>query len=495
MKNNDLKKSVFSKFKSAVLDNRLDSSSILSNGILLTCVILSIASGFIDIVFFSGVSKSNFLIGTLRIAASILYTLISIGLISGKFWCAMQIGMLKELKSRLKAKGKTWYSNLNKALIPWHLAHKFLISISLMTALSLSVNSIGLGLSKIEQNLDNMSKDIAQLLSLTDSVDKGIQDKRSSAKENISGLQEARVKASQETAKYWSLLEEYQTKMRAIRANETLTEEEKESQIAVLKKNAVASIPVVTSRNVEYISESEFKREFAKITQANEVVDSSKLYEESIAYDQEQINDTILAIADKEYRTPDGELIKFVNEDGSLVNVQMAISRLQNGYSAWRNDTGDVGESSRVFTLIATYIKLDSQAGGMGASEWILMIFIALVGVVQEFLIALFTPKSVITRKTLSQVSAYLEWSTREEKEKFLISVFQDYAGDGILTKKEFEERCRECVSYMEETEDIIISKYSKTAKAPKVTSKKLVTSEFSDKVDQSVKEVEDLLK
>ena len=92
-----------------------DGSTRNINGVLLTCILLSFASGFIDLVFFSGLSKSVYNVANIPIAASILFTIMSIGFISAKFWCAGRIGMLRELKSRLKAKGKTWYKNINKA--------------------------------------------------------------------------------------------------------------------------------------------------------------------------------------------------------------------------------------------------------------------------------------------------------------------------------------------------------------------------------------------
>ena len=104
----------------------------------------------------------------------------------------------------------------------------------------------------------------------------------------------------------------------------------------------------------------------------------------------------------------------------------------------------------------------------MGMSEWMMMIFIALVGIVQEFLIALFTPKANIDRKVLSQVSSYLEWKDEEEKERFLISVYKDYVGDGIINQEDFDAKVKKCVTLMEDTEEDIIAKYSKhTVKAP----------------------------
>lgn len=472
------------KFNWSLKNNKIDSSTILINGVLFTCIILSIASGFIDLTFFSGLSKSLFHVGTIPIPAAVLYTVISIGFILAKFWCAMQIGMLKELKARLLAKGKDWANNLKKALLPWQIVHKFLIAVSIITALSLSVNSIGVGIRKMEQNIKNMSYDAETLIELNKSANSGEKEKREAAKDNIAGAIKAKDDARKEVDRYYSRLVQYQEEYFSIPEDDT------EARQAVISK-IVREIPGVVEKNAIYFTKADLQRSIQKTASANETVNDTSLYEEGVAYDKSQIEATILALADKKYKTPDGELISFTNEDGSLVDVQIAISRLQNGISEWQSDTGDVGESSKIFTLIATYINADAKAGGMGISEWMLMILIALFGIVQEFLIYLFTPKATIDRKLLSQVSNYMMWKDEEEKERFLISVYKSYVGDGIINQENYEAKCKKCVSLMQETEDDVIAKWSKKGIKPKAEKKE---KEFSSKVDDSVKEIEEML-
>lgn len=472
------------KFNWSLKNNKIDSSTILINGVLFTCIILSIASGFIDLTFFSGLSKSLFHVGTIPIPAAVLYTVISIGFILAKFWCAMQIGMLKELKARLLAKGKDWANNLKKALLPWQIVHKFLITVSIITALSLSVNSIGVGIRKMEQNIKNMSYDAETLIELNKSANSGEKEKREAAKDNIAGAINAKDDARKEVDRYYSRLVQYQEEYFSIPEDDT------EARQTVISK-IVREIPGVVEKNAIYFTKADLQRSIQKTASANETVNDTSLYEEAVAYDKSQIEATILALADKKYKTPDGELISFTNEDGSLVDVQIAISRLQNGISEWQSDTGDVGESSKIFTLIATYINADAKAGGMGISEWMLMILIALFGIVQEFLIYLFTPKATIDRKLLSQVSNYMMWEDEEEKERFLISVYKSYVGDGIINQENYEAKCKKCVSLMQETEDDVIAKWSKKGIKPKVEKKE---KEFSSKVDDSVKEIEEML-
>lgn len=442
--------------------NKIDKSTILVNGLLITGIGLSISSGIVDIVCYSGLSKSYFHLGTIPLAAAILYTIISAFLTSGKYWCGMKIGMLKELRTQLKVQNKAWYKNITKALIPWQVIHKVLIGISLLTAMSMSVNSIGTGIRKMQQNIDNMTRDATTLIELNNSVNSGVKDNRSAKKDNIMSTKNAQDDAKKEVEKYWTLLDNYQTKIRTIRANEELADEDKDEQITKLKKEAVSSLPVVSNKNVEYISKPEFEREFAKITKSNEIIDGSSVYEEAIAYDKSQIEVTLLAIADKDYKMPNGENIIFLNDDGDPINVQLAISRLQNGISAWQSDTGDVGESSKVFTLLATYIHADVSAGGMGPAELMMMLFIFITGIVQEFLIALCTPSATIDRKTLLSVSRYCEWTNDEEKQRFLLRVYKLYVGDGVFSQEDYEAKCKKCVELMDDTEEDQINKYSK---------------------------------
>ena len=474
--------------------NRITKSTILINGILVTCILLSIASGFIDVTFFSGLSKSLFHIGTIPIAASILYTIISIGFISGKFWCAMQIGMLKELQTRLESKGKAWAKNLKLARLPWHIAHKFLIIVSIITALSLSVNSIGAGIRTMENTIKNMTADAELLVKLKNSVNEGVQEKRTAAKESITGQKSAQETAKEEVALAWTRIAEYQSQLDKIDADTDITAQEKAAQKSALRRAAVNRAPKgVNSSNIDYMTQTQLRSIMQAQAMENESIDNSAIYEESIAYDQSQIEDTLRALADKEYKTPDGQLIRFINSDGSLVNIQTAISRLQKGIADWQSDTGDVGESSKIFTLVATYMNANVKAGGMGVSEWMMIVLIALFGIVQEFLIYLFTPKAAIDRKLLSQVSSYMRWESEEEKERFLISVYKSYVGDGIINQDDYEAKCKKCVNLMEDNEDDVIAKYSKKKKQVNLIDNK--SDEYSQEVTKLVNDIEEIIK
>ena len=480
--------------------NKIDNSTILINGLLLTCIGLSIASGFVDIVCYSGLSVSLFHLGTLALPAAILYTLISVFLTSGKFWFGMKIGMLKELRTRLKVQNFQWYKNITKALVPWQLLHKLLICISLLTAMSMSVNSIGSGIRAMQQNIDNMTRDAETLIELNKSVNSGVKEKREAAKSNITGAITAKDDARQEVDRYYSRLVKYQEEYFAT------PEDDIDARKAIIDK-IVREIPGATSKNAIYFTKADLQKSIQKIASRNETVNDTSLYEEAVSYDKNQIEETLIAISDKEYKMPDGTLIQFIDNDGKPINVQLAISRLQNGISMWQADTGDVGESSKVFTLLAMYIKADETAGGIGAAEWMIMLFIFFTGIIQECMIALCTPSATIDRKTLSSVSRYCEWKNEEEKERFLLRVYKSYVGDGVFNQADYEEKCRKCVELMEETEDDVIVKYSKKYKmeakavrartikedVPVAEVKENIPTGYSDVVARKIKEVESI--
>ncbi len=438
-------------------------SKILISGLAFTCIVLSISSGLVDIVCFSGLSKSVFHLAAIPIKAAIVYTAISIGLISMKFWCAMKIGMLKELKIRLKSQGFTWYENLNKAAFPWQFTHKILVTISLITALSMSVNSIGSGIRAMQQAITNMTADAQSLVELSNSVNAGVKDRRNAAKDNIYGTKVAQDSAKEEVEAAWSRIAAYQSELDKLADDLDLTDEERQAKKNKLTREAVSRAPKgVNSSNITYMTKTQLRSIMQAQATANEVIDQSAIYDEAISYDQNQIELSIKALLAKEYKYPDGTPLSFTDADGNIVNVQLAISKLQSAISAWQNDTGDVGESSKVFTLISAYIKSDSQVGGMGTTEWLIMLFIFIVGIVQEIAIAICTPAATIDRKTLSSISRYCEWTDEAEKEKFLIKVYKSYVGDGVINQHEFESKCKKSVDLMLDDVDAIIARYSK---------------------------------
>ena len=460
---------------------RLSSSTILIKGNLITCIILSVASGIIDLAFFSGLSKSLLHIGTIPMSAAILYTVISIGLISAKFWCAMKLGMVKELETKLRAKNFTWAGNLKKAQIPWHIAHKFLIIISIVTALSLSVNSIGSALKDAERNSTNITISIDELKALKDQKKADNNDRRSLTRGNLEGTANSKQTAEKEADRYWTNIENWQAKLAQIYSSEDYlaleTDKEKVAYIAKQREPYKKMAPTFVGNNIDYISRSELVTKFQQEAKKTEVdKDSIAAYDALATENNEEIRNTILALENL-YKHPnsyenglivEGKPVSFLDENGEPIDVTQVIGILQGLREEWKNNT-DIGESSQIFMLVSEIVtsKLgEDKSSGSGIAEILMIIIVAIIGIGQEFLIAHFTPKATIDRSLLRQVSEYLYWEDKNQKERFLLEVYDDYYGDGVFNQDAFEHKCKKAVEHLERSIDDTIAKYSKNNKS-----------------------------
>ena len=201
--------------KNAKKRNRVSNTKILTTGFAITCIVLSCSSGIVDIACGSGLSKSTFHLGTLEVKAAILYTAILIGLVFLKFFCAMYIGMLEELKAKLIAYKKAWAKNINKPLLKWKIVHKSLIILSLITGFNMSVNSIGAGIRAMQQNIDNMTRDAQSLIELFNSVNSGVKENRNAATENRNAAITAQQSVADSFEAKWKYVIEYRNKSKS----------------------------------------------------------------------------------------------------------------------------------------------------------------------------------------------------------------------------------------------------------------------------------------
>lgn len=455
---------------------RLSSSTVLVKGSVITCIILSIASGIIDVAFFSGLSKSLLHIGTIPMAAAILYTVISIGFISAKFWLAMKLGMLKELQTRLYAKNFSWAKNLNKPIIKAHIWHKFTIILSIITALSLSVNSIGSAMKDAERNATNITISIDELKALKDQKKSDSNDKRTLTRGNLEGTANSKQIAEREADRYWPNIEKWQNILADIYENEEYlaleTEEEKTIYIEAKRKPFKKMAPTFIGNNIDYISRSELVTKFQQEAKKTEIdKDSLAAYDALANENNEEIRNTILALENL-YKHPnsyenglviEGKPVSFLDENGEPIDITQVIGILQGLREEWKNNS-DIGESSQIFMLISEAITSKTKSddvSGSGIAETLMIIIIAIIGIGQEFLISYFTPKAAIDRKLLRQVSEYLFWKDKEEKERFLLEVYDDYYGDGVFSQNEFDFKCKKAVDHLDWSVDDTINKYS----------------------------------
>lgn len=477
---------------------RLSSSTILVRGSLLTCIILSFASGIIDIAFFSGLSKALLHIGTVPMHAAILYTIISAGFISAKFWLAMKLGMLKELQARLTAKQFAWSKNLDKPIRRTNFWHKFMIAISIMTALSLSVNSIGSALKDAERNSTNITISIDELKTLKDQKKSDSNDKRTLTRGNLEGTANSKQTAEKEADRYWPNIEKWQDTLAGIYENEEYlalgTEGEKASYIEAKRKPFKKMAPTFIGNNIDYISRSELVTKFQQEAKKTEIdKDSIAAYDALANENNEEIRNTILALENL-YKHPnsyenglviEGKPVSFLDENGEPIDITQVIGILQGLREEWKNNT-DIGESSQIFMLVSEIVtsKLgEDKSSGSGIAEILMIIIVAIIGIGQEFLIAHFTPKATIDRSLLRQVSEYLYWENKDQKERFLLEVYDDYYGDGVFNQDAFEHKCKKAVEHLERSIDDTIAKYSKY--------NKLVEQSVKSKKIKSIEKIE----
>lgn len=527
----------------------LKTTTILINGKLATCVLLSIVSGIIDLVFFSGLSKSAYdLFGLIAIPAGLLMSLMSIGFTMGKFFCAMQLGAIAELKTRLKNFGYSWYSSLNKLSWKWQVIHKFLIGVSVLTSISLSVISIGTGVTRnstLLKQLDDLiiqgtryssvldtARDTSLKATVSKSVDTSEQDAIAYTAAEMNKIRPAveQYKADREAfnrtgldvnseepnemyapnpSEYWNRRNESVNNLLQTAGYGTLTGK----QIYDLNLNNVQAtirsryLSTYQSRNPEEIKKEMEEARRSTIEEANGWLKTLN----ALNFTRNERVD--LGKGRYEYRAVP---VRFDDDTASTdtkVLLTRALSLLRQYRTDVESDNGDIGSSSKLFMMIGNaWDKLHMKSAnsvtdaltvnvktGMGSTEIMIMVIIMLFGIVQEFLIALFTPKSTISRKMLYQFDSF--FGADFNINDFMLEIYLDYYNKGIISREDFEAKARKCVDLMKNTRESIIERYTKKPTAKKAAEKPVVARKivqepqgYSDKVTQAVKEIDSLL-
>lgn len=491
----------------------LKTTTVLINGKLATCVLLSIVSGIIDIVFFSGLSKTPLPIASFFIPAAVLYSLMSIGFTMGKFFCAMQLGAIGELKNRLKNAGYKWYKNLNKLSWRWQVVHKFLIGVSIITSISLSFISIGDGVRKNSEERSKINTAIERISKYANTSDKSDEIQFQTLVASSSASANAASTAADQAAKIWPIIEEY----RQERASFPVAFDSKEP----IDWNGQTIVPDTywNDRNSKVVNDVKVYRtmslwQIRNVTSQAQLASTIKTeIEESLSNTSSEqlaaLSESTTEKAKQEIRNlagrftwPDGEPATFDEN-----NISGALTTLGDLASAWLDDTGDLGSSAKMFLLVgptldkmmdkrssATLEEVASSSTSIefSGAQILMIVLICVFGIVQEFLIALFTPKSTISRKMLYQFDSF--FGADFDIDKMLLSVYIDYYKKGIINQKDFEAKAKKCVDSLGITEESVISRYSKKPVEPaKIGIKQ--QKQYSDKVADAVSEIENILK
>lgn len=437
----------------------------------------------------------------------------------------MQLGAIAELKNRLKNFGYKWYKNLNKLSWKWHVIHKFLIGVSILTAISLSVVSIGTGVTRnstLLKQIDdlivegtryseilNTTRDTSLTVSVARTVDTSEQDAIIFTQTHMSRIRPAveqyKVDRESFTRAGFDVTSTNQIDWNGqIVDNPSLYWDQRNESINNLLQNA--GYGTVSGRNIYNLNLSQVERTIRQ----NYLNTYRSRDPEEIKREMEEARQSTIEEADGwlktlnalnftrnerirneetgkiEYRTTP---IIFDDKENTQntetkVLITRALSMLRQYRTDVESDSGDIGSSSKMFMMIGNaWDKLHTKKAatvsealntnvktGMGSTEIMIMIIIMLFGIVQEFLIALFTPKSTISRKMIYTFDAYFE--SDFDINRFMLSLYLDYYNKGIITKEDFEAKARKCVDLMQNTLDSLIEKYTKkltTKKEPKV--------------------------
>lgn len=490
----------------------INTTNVLISGILITCIALSLVSGFIDLVFFSGLSKSWYTVATIKVAAGILFSIMSLGFTSAKFWCAMQLGAISELQTRLKNDKYTWYKNLNKLKLKWHIAHKFLITVSLITSISLSVVSIGDAIRKNQNVIKRANDDIQKITKYYNTTDTSDDVQFKALVDGTAASSTAGSRATEQAAKIWPIIEAYRNDRAEFEnqfgnnfgskeieykgkiANDYWDEQNSLVQNKIKAAGRTMSISQIRNITSEAVLATRIKAEIEESVKNNSLDELTELADKTKNKAVQEIKN----LEGRYYMPGSDEPVVFDPN-----NISGSINLLGDIKAAYENDTGDVGESAKMFMLIGPTLESMKKTkaadiseaysqkvsvSSFGTTEIMMMVLIMIFGIVQEFLIALFTPKSTIDRKMLSRFDSY--FGEDFNIDLFLLKTYKDYLKKGIINQKDFEAKARKCVELMEDDIDDVIERYSKKSRTEKVSFEQL-KKQYTDSINDTKNKID----
>lgn len=542
--------------KEKTLQRPITSAQVLINGKLVVFVFCSLVSAFINLVFISNLTKSDYNIGTLiTVPAAVLLGLLSIGLDIGKFLLAIQVNTLSELIRKLSK--FTWVKRVRRAALWWRSVYITFIMLSVITSVSLSTISIGAGISRNANLISQIDeqilggekytgisaavKDANFQAAISDATSTREADSRNYALEKSSEILAFIDKITPiATAEYVSddkqtvqqkklaALQPYEVELRKV--NEILRNAGYRARtfdefVTFDTSNLQADLK---AKRLEFLTDNTNKEATDRLNQLTEDTD-----EEVRAW-----LETLNALALVNPKT--NEVLEFSTDENKAATVlaKSALTLLKALRVDVENDSGDIGSSSKLFMQLGSAWEAkrignkDLQAalnvktkGSFGATEVMMMGMLLFLSLLCELLINLFSPKTNISRKMLSQFSSY--FSNDFNVNDFMLDIYLDQLNFGILDKASFEAKSKKAVELTEITKEFLYKKYSienRLAPKPKVVrpvaqqtvievpqqvetvAQPIVpvmqqvntpaeSAQFSSKVDDAINEIENLLR
>lgn len=524
---------------------KLDSTNILINGKLLTCIGLSIASGFIDLVFFSNISKSLYeLFGFIAIPAGALMAFISIWFTIGKFFTQLQIGAMEELQTKLRGFGYNWAENLNKPKRKWKRMHWFLVGISVLTTISLSVISIGSGITRNANTIKQIDSLIEQGSKFSNLLATASQTQLTAiVSQSKDTSQEDAIKYVQENiTKIMPVLESYKNDRTSFESNYGAnavnsnrkdlpeTDGKSASEYWTIRNQEVnnllglAGYGNLTGPQIKKLDRSQvekaLKENYMTIygnSNNSVVMEGMNQLKDSTAQEAEGWLNTLNAsnfqsniqVIEEGKRVWKQVPVEFDTDPEKLIKVKVdsALMKLKAFRVDVENDSGDIGTSAKIFMMVGSYFNKDATmkdaeealntkvSTGMGPTEVMLMIVLMIIGLAQEMLIALFTPKAIINRKLLSQFNQYFNYE-QLDLNRFLIHIYNDYLELGVLSQERYNAKMNKAIEMIAKKESNWVERLIEEKKNSFINRSTLEPEEirYSHKVTEAVQEIEALL-
>lgn len=485
--------------KDKALSRPVTSAQVLINGKLIVFIFCSLVSAFINLVFISNLSKSNYDIGTLiSVPAAVLLGSLSIGLDIAKFLLAIQVNTLNELIRKLSK--FTWVKNVKRAAIWWKSVYITFIILSVITSMSLSSISIGAGITRNANLINQIDEYIIQGEQYTN-INAGAD---AVTRENlISKATDTSEKDARDYAENAvSEIEDFIAVVGPIVSAEYVDDENLEDggKTAIQKKNeALKPYEARRTKINNILKGAGYRaRSFDELVAFNTMTLAADIKQKRLEYLQSSSNDiaveklgelkentnveiyswleTLNALSLINPKTKEPMVFDTSTDKPANVLAKSATQMLKALRVDVENDSGDIGSSSKIFMQFGSIFaskKLgdkDLQAalnvkaqGSFGATEIMMMGMLLFLSLLCELAINLFSPKTNISRKMLSQFSEYFDPDF--DVDDFMIDVYIDQLKFGVLDRDAFDRKSKKAVELTEITKASLYEKYSKKNK------------------------------
>lgn len=485
--------------KDKALSRPVTSAQVLINGKLIVFIFCSLVSAFINLVFISNLSKSNYDIGTLiSVPAAVLLGSLSIGLDIAKFLLAIQVNTLNELIRKLSK--FSWVKNVKRAAIWWKSVYITFIILSVITSMSLSSISIGAGITRNANLINQIDEYIIQGEQYTN-INAGAD---AVTRENlISKATDTSEKDARDYAENAvSEIEDFIAVVGPIVSAEYVDDENLEDggKTATQKKNeALKPYEARRTKINNILKGAGYRaRSFDELVAFNTMTLAADIKQKRLEYLQSSSNDiaveklgelkentnveiyswleTLNALSLINPKTKEPMVFDTSTDKPANVLAKSATQMLKALRVDVENDSGDIGSSSKIFMQFGSIFaskKLgdkDLQAalnvkaqGSFGATEIMMMGMLLFLSLLCELAINLFSPKTNISRKMLSQFSEYFDPDF--DVDDFMIDVYIDQLKFGVLDRDAFDRKSKKAVELTEITKASLYEKYSKKNK------------------------------